>query len=586
LETHPAEWVFSHPDGRGSRESCGRIGEIPSPGAYPRSRVTAEATIETLIDVLAYRARETPEREALVFEGETLTYGELGRRIGAVAAGLAGRGLGRGGRVVLALPNGVDFFAAFYGIQRAGGVAVPVYPDSGPRRLRRIAELCGAELSLVASAEAAARLQREGGSGGVLSVEAAAGTPPGEAMPPVGLDDVALIQYTSGSTGDPRGVQITHANLIDNLRQMIAGMGITETEVFVSWLPVCHDMGLILMTMVPFYLPARLVLLPSDLTHPRRWLAAIEEHRGTFTAAPDFAYRLCLAAIREPEKLDLSSLRVALDAAEPVRASTLAGFEAAFGLRHVMAAGYGLAEATVGVSMAPPGRPPKVDERGFVSVGGGFPGVELAVVRHRGDGGEAEGEAGGRAGGATDEERLGVGEVGEILVRSPANTRGYFANPAATARLFAAGGFLRTGDLGYLDRGGDLFIVGRTRNLIVRAGQTLAPGEVEEGVDALPFVRRSAAVGIDRGDAAGEQVYVFAEVRGGGRARRELHETWVVEIVRSFYGRFGFRPGRVYLLVPGALPRTANGKLQHPRLRQAYLSGGLRSEGKILFPEH
>ena len=383
--------------------------------------------------------------------------------------------------------------------------------------------------------------------------------PPLPPFPPLHPDQPALLQYTSGSTGDPKGVVITHANLLTNVRQMIAGMEITAGDVFVSWLPVHHDMGLVLMTMVPFYLGARLVLLPTTLTDVRQWLHAIAAHRGTFTAAPDFAYRLCLRSVRDPARFDLTSLRVALNAAEPVRADTLRRFEATFGLHRVMVPGYGLAEATVGVSMQPAGTAPVVSERGLVALGRPFPGVTIQVI------------AGDRP--------AAPGEVGELVVESPANTSGYFRNPQATADLFWRPGCIRTGDLGYRDERGEVFLVGRSKNIIIQAGRNLAPQEIEETVEALPFVRRAAAVGIDRGRAEGEQAYVFAELRKAAPPPAEELQEMARQIVERVHQRLGLRPGRVLLLKPRSIPLTPNGKIQHAALREEHLGGGLRGGG-------
>jgi acyl-CoA synthetase (AMP-forming)/AMP-acid ligase II len=524
----------------------------------------------TLIDLLSCRAETSGSRTAFTFNGEPTTFAGMWRDIDRFAGFLLEAGLGRGERVVVALPNGAEFFTAFYGVQRAGGIAVPVFPGSGVERILSLARLCGAGLLVIPSDSppaAASAYRRAGAAGGlrVVAVTESAGVSSPPAFPEIQPTDIAFLQYTSGSTGNPKGVMLTHANLLTNIRQMIAGMQISAEEVFVSWLPVYHDMGLILKTMVSFTLAAEVHLLPTDLRDVRPWLETIQRRGGTFTAAPDFAYRLVLRHVR-PGEYDLSSLRVALNAAEQVRASTLAGFERLFGLKNVMAAGYGLAEATVGVSMSRPGEALRVDRRGRVSVGRPFPDVEV-LIHH-------------------EEEVLPPGEVGEIAVRSPANSSGYFNNPEETARLFWRDGFIRSGDLGVLDQDGCLYIVSRKKNIIKRLGETVAPPEIEEVIDALPGVRFSAAVGIDTGTIEGEQVYVFVEVRGAeSLAANQLHEQ-AVHLVERFHAHLGFRPARVFLLKPRTIPLTHNGKIRHGQLKELYLDGSLRRLGGILYPEY
>jgi acyl-CoA synthetase (AMP-forming)/AMP-acid ligase II len=524
----------------------------------------------TLIEMLDLQFQQHPDQVAFTFQKLPCTFSQLWESVKRFGAFLLGLGVSHGDRVVLAIPNSVEFFGAFYGVQRCGGIAVPLFPGSGPERLLSIASMCGARIIVAPSSLPESQLggyKKLANEKGflVITVSESLESDPDVNFPEINPNDIAFIQYTSGSTGNPKGVQLSHDNLLTNMVQMIIGMEITERDVFVSWLPVYHDMGLILKTMVPFYLGAITHLLHTNLRDVHPWLDAIQSHRGTFTAAPDFAYRLCLRHT-DPNDYNLSSLRVALNAAEPVRVKTVSDFEAAFNLDGVMVAGYGLAEATVGVSMWPPGSRPKHDERGFVSVGPPFPEVEVQI--------------------SGEESILPSGEVGEIIIRSPANSCGYFNNPDETEQLFTREGYLHSGDLGYLDQEGYLYIVGRQKNIIKRSGETLSPREIEEIVDGTSAVRYSAAIGIDRGRIEGEQVYIFAEIRDGNSLSEEdLHEI-ALDIVSAIYTHLGYRPGRVYLISPQTIPLTHNGKIQHARLKDQYLKGDLNHEAKILYPQY
>ncbi len=519
----------------------------------------------TLIDLLAFRAQASGEQIAFTFNGQPTTFAKMWQGINRFGAFLLEQDIERNEAVLIALPNSAEFFSAFYGIQRAGGIAVPVFPNAGSERIVSLANLCGARIIVVPSDLPAEKLdffrQRANARGFSLVTVSESDARLKAEFPKITPNDIAFLQYTSGSTGNPKGVMLTHVNLLTNIRQMIAGMQITPDEIFVSWLPVYHDMGLILKTMVPFYLAAKTHLLPTNLRDVRPWLDAIQKHAATFTAAPDFAYRLVLRHV-DPSEYSLSSLRVALNAAEPVRATTLYDFQQAFGLKDVMVAGYGLAEATVGVSMWTPSTPNRIDTRGFVSVGHPFPDVDLLIV--------------------SDGVIQSPNTVGEIAIRSKANSLGYYLNPEETEKLFWQDGYFLSGDLGYFDEDGYLYIVSRKKNIIKRAGETISPQEIEEVVDGMDGVRFSAAIGVDKGNAEGEQVYVFAEIREIIPAE-EWHEL-ALQMTANIHAHMGFRPARVYLLKPRSIPLTHNGKIQHIRLKEMVLDGSLRAD--ILYPKY
>ncbi len=532
----------------------------------------------TLLDILEKRAAGQAAKTAFTFHRcRGVSYGLLWDAVTRIGEKLLQTGLEKDEPVIIVIPNSPEFFYAFYGVQWAGGIAVPVFPGSGGERVTRLARICGASRVILSEEFPPADL--DGVHRQWLKSHLKILTLPAhpQAIPRPGSTkgpptrrvrrsrDIAFIQFTSGSVGNPKGVMLSHGNLVTNLEQMIEGMKITPADRFVSWLPVYHDMGLILMTMVPFYLGLDLALLPTGLNYLKAWLKAIEENSGTFTAAPDFAYRLCLLYVRDPGSVDLSSLRTALDAAEPVRAETIRRFEERFGLKNVLLPAYGLAEATVGVSCWIPGAQVKVDYRGGVSVGDPFRGIEIRIADKYGP--------------------VRRGDMGNIYIGGPANTVGYCNNPGATAELFDRDGFIDTGDIGYVDIDGHYYIAGREKNVIIQGGFTMASREIEEWVDMLPFVRRSAAVGIDRGRSEGEQAYIFIEVKSGHKkTTKEKFMEMTGTVVNRFHETFGIRPGRVYFLVSRSIPMTYNGKIKYPQLKDDYLKGHLRENNHILFP--
>jgi acyl-CoA synthetase (AMP-forming)/AMP-acid ligase II len=520
---------------------------------------------ETLVDLLEVRAAENPDHEALFVEGRWWSFRELWWESQRFAGYLAERGNEPGARLIVAIPNRVEFFVAFYGCQLAGLIPVPVCPDYSIRRIRSLALLCRAPAIVCSEEKHLTEGQETSPEDDIelLTVGKGGARSSRRRFPRVEASDVALILMTSGSTGDSKAVQLTHSNILANLRSMIPRMKITSRDVFVSWLPTFHDMGLILMTLAPFHQGARLVLLPAR-SHPNLWLRSIEEYGGSVIASPDFGYRYCLYAVRKASGYQCGSLRLALNAAEPVRARTIADFETRFGLDHVFVPAYGLAESTAGVSCCEPGCPIRIDDEGRVSVGQPFPGVQVRIEEEAGAGSERR--------------------EGEILVKSPSNTVGYLDGSGRTTGLTDPDGYLRTGDLGYLDPQGQLFITGRMKDMIIQAGRNLAPGEVEEVIDELDVIRYSAAVGIERYRRPGEQVVVFAEVRRPDAGDR-FYASLTREIVNELHRQLGFRPGEVYLVRPQTISRTPNGKLRRSYLKEQFLAGELHRSHSILFPQ-
>ncbi|MGB6430441.1 MAG: AMP-binding protein [Candidatus Acidiferrales bacterium] len=589
------------------------------------STIAADTSaFETLQQVLAHRGRADSARAHLVFWSDTsvessgapsttLTFGDLYEGAHRFAVELAHRGVSPGDVVSLMLPTSPEFFFAFAGTLLAGAVPAPIYPPIRADRIEEYAERQAAILSnaqaklLVTFREAAgvARLLRPrvpSLDGVVTAARLLAERHSDLPLPGLGHgDDVALLQYTSGSTGDPKGVTLSHSNLLANIRAAGEALNVRPDDVGVSWLPLYHDMGLIGAWLGPmcFGIPL-IVMSPLEfLTRPERWLWAIHRHRGTLSAAPNFAYELCLRKTheRDLEGLDLSSWRAALNGAEPVLPETLDRFAERFARygfrREALTPVYGLAEASLAVTFPPPGRGPRVDrvdraslaENGravpaaspaaeggveddcasvsFVSVGKPILDCEVRIVAE-GDGGRA-GEPGREA-----EERC----EGQLWFRGASSTRGYYRNPEATARLFPLGpaaGWINSGDRAYrVD--GEYYITGRTKDIIVKAGRNLYPHEIEDAVARVAGVRRGCVVAFGTADASSgtERLAVVAETRERSvEAREKLAAAITAEVARSV----GVPPDAVLTVPPHSIPKTSSGKLRRDRTKQLYQAG-------------
>jgi len=528
----------------------------------------------TLLDVLAWHAARHAQRlHVALLENDApaqpLTYGELAAECGAAARGLRRHGLEPGEAVVIMLPTGRAFFQAFLGVLAAGGVPVPIYPpfrwsqiEEHLRRQAGIVDNCAAAMLVtMAGAQAAARLLQAQVPAlrHVVTVDDLMGTAgPAPALVP-GSQDTALLQYTSGSTGQPKGVVLTHANLLANIRAMGEAVGAAAEDVCVSWLPLYHDMGLIGAWLGSFYYGVPLVLIPTQafLARPARWLWAIHRYRGTLSAAPNFAYEILAAKVPEDELrgLDLSSWRVAFNGAEPVRAATLERFArrfAPFGFDARAATPvYGLAECAVGLTFPPLGRGPLIDAGGIVSCGRPLPGHQVRVVDE---------------GGREAPERV----EGRVEFRGPSATAGYFNNPQAT-RALARGEWLDTGDLGYIAQG-ELYITGRVKDVIIRGGQHIHPYDLEEAVGALAGVRKGCVAVFGATDRASgtERVVVVAETRLAEAEARQALRRRIAELALA---HLGAPADDIVLAGARVVLKTSSGKIRRAACRELYERG-------------
>jgi acyl carrier protein len=575
------------------------IARVETETIQPTTTESVPDTAETLVQALKHHVTIHPDRPHFRLysdedEGQVITYGQLWQGAERIARGLQQHGLNSGESVLIMLPTGCDYFYSFFGVLLAGGVPVPVYP---PGRIKQIEEhlrrhgAIGANslarlMITMPEAQRFAQLMHHlvEGLRKVMTVEELTATADLDSsfhLPALGGGDTAFLQYTSGSTGLPKGVVLNHANLLANIRAMGQVLEVSSNDIFVSWLPLYHDMGLIGAWLGSLYYGCPLIIMSplSFIARPLRWLHAIHRYRGTLSAAPNFAYELCLRRIDDKEMtgVDLSSWRCAFNGAEAVSPTTIERFIERFGgygfRPESMMPVYGLAESSVGLAFPATPRPPVIDRINrqdlmdsgnatiaaatennvlrFVSCGQPLPGHQIRIV----DAGDRE-----------LPDRL----EGLLQFKGPSSTSGYFRNPEQTVNLFS-GQWLNSGDMAYI-AGGEVFITGRSKDIIIRAGRNIYPEELEEAVGKISGVREGnvAVFGSIDPDSATERLIVLAETR---KRKPDAMAALQVAINTVVNDLAGTPPDEVVLAPPNSVLKTSSGKIRRAASRKLYESG-------------
>ncbi|MFF3334809.1 fatty acyl-AMP ligase [Streptomyces sp. NPDC002888] len=554
----------------------------------------------SVLHLLRRHAAERPDRTAVTFVHDhdapdgarSLTYAELDAEARRVASWLQER-CAPGDRALLLHPAGLPFVTAFLGCLYAGVVAVPSpMPGQFQYQQRRVTKIAGdADLSVALTDVGQLHEAQQWAAGSGLDLPVAASDAPdfgdGGSWRDHGAtaQDLALLQYTSGSTGDPKGVMVDHANLLHNAASFGRALGFTEETNFGGWIPLYHDMGLMAQSLPGLFLGSQVVLMSpmAFLKRPHHWLKLIDRYDIGLSAAPNFAYELCTRRVTDEQiaGLDLSRWRFACNGSEPIQASTLREFAERFapaGFRaEQFAPSYGMAEATVFIS-ARASRPPvfrAVDAQALEKhlVQDPEPNAPVRELVGCGDALDFDVRI-------VDEQGtvLPDGTTGEIWLRGPSAARGYWGRPDATEQTFHArtadgdGPYLRTGDLGVLVDG-EIYVTGRTKDLLIVHGRNLYPHDIEHELRLQHAQLRTLAGTAFTVPVPHEEVVVVHEIRG--RFTEDQLRELTVAMRATVHREFGVHAAGIVLLRPGAVRKTTSGKVQRSEMRGLFLAGDL-----------
>jgi acyl-CoA synthetase (AMP-forming)/AMP-acid ligase II len=562
-------------------------------------------TFSSLVALLARRAETQPDERAYLFlsdrgdEEAALTFRQLHEAAQAVAGRLS-ETVRPGNRALLVFPPGVEFMVAFFGCLIAGVIAVPMMlPRRQGARDASAAILADSAPSVALTSAAFAsrtdlreRFAREGLAW--IAVDPTPLGPRAAALPAPKPEDIAFLQYTSGSTSDPKGVAVTHGNLLANLEMIRVSLGTTKHSTYVNWVPLYHDMGLILNALEALYVGALCVLMAPNafMQRPLNWLRAIHHYRAEVGCSPNFGYDLCISRYRadQMEGIDLSSWKVALNGAEPVHADTIRRFSETFaghGFDPKAAfPAYGMAEATLLISGGArgAGHVTRMVDRTLLQAGTAAAPVRTSDTQQLVGCGRAL--AGERIAIVDPDSRyrMPADRVGEVWVNGPNVARTYWRNAAATASDLNAriegdadeASWLRTGDLGLLDPAGELFITGRIKDLVIIRGVNHYPQDIEFTVQAQhPALRQNGGAAFSVPDERGDETLVVVQEIERTERNRIDADGIKGQIRESLADRHEISARHIVLIRPGSLPKTTSGKIQRRRARQLWLEGRL-----------
>ncbi len=529
-------------------------------------------------------------------DSTTFSYGRIAAGALGVAGALQAEGLAVGQSVAIVLPTGPDFYRAFFGVVLAGGVPVCLYPpirfgrfDEWKARTATMLQVCQAQAVITEMRMfglLGEPVQRAGPKLGCRTVASLVDMDQRAAPQLGGPQDLAAIQFSSGSTGNPKPVGLSHHNMISNTNAILASFpGNVEEQSGLSWLPLYHDMGLIGAMLLAIVTPGDCTLLRPErfIARPRLWLEAMTQTKSTLSVAPNFAYGLCTARITDEqlEGLDLSNWGVAICGAEPVHRHTLDNFVERFSRvgfdERALTPVYGLAEATLAVSVSDMGAPPRYQR--FESAGLECRDEAVAVQ----EGGRELCNLGKPVQGARlairneDRDDLPADKVGTVWLAGDGIMKRYVGRPEATAETIDDG-WLDTGDTGFIHEG-DLFLCGRRKDIIIIRGRNYDPDIIEQATETIAALRTgcSAAFGASDPELGTERLIVLAELRQGDCSDREELATEVAAAVRSV---INLNPDAVTIVDAGTLPRTSSGKIRRAETRRRWLAGELSPVGK------
>ncbi|WP_257455363.1 fatty acyl-AMP ligase [Archangium lipolyticum] len=558
--------------------------------------VTVAAVVERLTGADARIGFSFVSRSGNTEQTRLITFPELAEQTAARAGALQAAGLKQGERIAIILPENDEFILTFLGAIRVGIIPVPIYPMHGLGQLdgylenvRHIVRRSGAA-AVVTNAKIKLLLGTVQGQcesvRGIISVESLADAAAPMQPRQVNLDDAAFLQFTSGSTSNPKGVTVTHRNLAANIRCfMEEGFRVTSEDVGVSWLPLFHDMGLIGFLLGPLFYQRPVAFIPplNFLQRPLMWLEALSKYRASISCAPNFAFALAVKRIPEAQRqgLDLSAWRIAGCGGEPIRAEVLRRFATAFAPQGFRAEAllpmYGMAESSLAITLGRPGGglpstpvdhtrlseervalPPRQLEGALeiVACGKPFTGHKLSIFDLTDE---------------TSASPLPDGHIGEIRIAGPSVMKEYWGDPEATAQVFA-GEYLRTGDLGFI-LNGELHVCGRLKEMIILNGRNYFPQDIEHVATTVPGVRKGnlVAFGTHEASDAGEgleRIVLAVEIADPASFDP-------LAVVRTVQASLGVALHEVVVLQPGQLPKTSSGKLQRTKTRELYERGEL-----------